>query len=55
METEPGWDQKLHEARVNLVCLEPAAPLAHRLAENTGWKESYCDPFVVIFARISPR
>jgi hypothetical protein len=47
--TDPGWSEKLDRARVQLVCIQPNAPLTFRLAENPRWRERYRDSWAVIF------
>jgi hypothetical protein len=54
VETDPGWEGKLDRARVALVCIQPQAPLAFRLAEHPGWREVYRDDFAVLFERVRP-
>jgi hypothetical protein len=53
LQTGPGWQAKLDRAGVRLVCIQPEAPLADRLAEVTGWREVYRSPYAVIFVRSS--
>jgi glycosyltransferase involved in cell wall biosynthesis len=43
--TEPGWDHKLDQARVQLICVQCNAPLTFRLAEQSKvWQERYRAP-----------
>jgi hypothetical protein len=51
LKTDPGWEEKLDRAGVELVCVESGAPLTHRLAEKRGWRELYRDRYAVIFSR----
>lgn len=51
LETHPGWEEKLDRAGVDLICVQPAAPLSYRLAEGGRWREAYRDEFAVIFVR----
>jgi hypothetical protein len=51
-DAEPGWEEKLE--KVDLVCIESEAPLAHRLAERPEvWQkdEGYQGKDAVIFER----
>jgi hypothetical protein len=45
--TDPGWQEKL--ARVDLIAMNPEAPLSHRLAESGSWRECYRDRYAVLF------
>jgi hypothetical protein len=49
--TDPGWNEKLDRARVQLICIQPDAPLTFRLAESLLWRERYRDGWAVIFER----
>ena len=51
LETNPGWQEQLDRAGVDLVCVQPDAPLTYRLAEGGRWRETYRDKFAVIFVR----
>ena len=51
LDTDPGWSEKLDQAEVELICIQPKAPLTFRLAENPAWRESYRDTWAVIFER----
>jgi hypothetical protein len=51
LETHPGWEEKLDRAGVDLICVQPAAPLSYRLAEGGRWRVAYRDEFAVIFVR----
>jgi hypothetical protein len=53
VETQPGWQEKLDRDGVELVCIQPDAPLTYRLAESPRWKEVYRDDYAVIFERPS--
>lgn len=44
---EPGWKDKLFG--VDLVALQPDAPLTRQLAEAGAWRELYRDDWAVIF------
>jgi hypothetical protein len=50
-DAEPGWEKKLADAGVQLVCIEASTPLARELASNAGWRERYRDKQAVIFER----
>jgi hypothetical protein len=54
LQTNPGWDRKLDQAHVQLICIQPEAPLTYRLAERSAWREIYRDPYAVIFERACP-
>ncbi len=49
--TDPCWDDKLERANVQLICIQPNAPLTFRLAESPLWQELYRDTWAVIFER----
>jgi hypothetical protein len=52
LRAEPGWEQKLDAARVELICVESGAPLTTRLGGSRRWKERYRDDYAVIFERV---
>jgi hypothetical protein len=54
LEARPGWEEKLNGAGVDVVCVEPGAALADRLAEGGRWREAFRDDFAVIFVRRGP-
>jgi hypothetical protein len=54
LQTEPGWQDKFDRDGVELVCIQPGAPLAFRLGESPRWQERYRDAFAVIFEQLSP-
>ncbi len=45
------WYEPLERYGVRLVLVEPSAPLAARLAEDTTWKKMYADNQAVIFEK----
>lgn len=47
----PGWQAKLDADRVEVVVLRPAAELVRHLRQEPGWRQTYADPFAVIFER----
>jgi len=49
--TDPGWNEKLDRAGVQLICIQPQAPLTFRLSESPTWRERYRDAWAVIFER----
>jgi hypothetical protein len=49
--TDPGWNEKLDRARVQLICIQANAPLTFRLTESAAWRERYRDAWAVIFER----
>jgi hypothetical protein len=49
--TDPGWNERLDRAKVQLVCIQPNAPLTFRLAKSASWHEIYRDSWAVIFER----
>ena len=49
--TEPGWQQRLREADIQLVAIHPQTPLAYRLSESNAWKSLHRDEYAVIFER----
>jgi hypothetical protein len=51
LRAERGWQGRLDQARVSLVCIPPTVPLALRLAETDGWRQVYGDTFADIFSR----
>jgi hypothetical protein len=51
LNTDPGWQEKLDRAGVELICVESGAPLAYRLTESPGWAERYRDHYAIIFER----
>jgi hypothetical protein len=51
LEAEPGWQKKLDQANVSLVCVPPDAPLAYRLGDSPGWRQVYLDRYAVILQR----
>ncbi len=53
LETDPGWNDKLDRAGVQLICIQANAPLTFRLAESRSWRERYRDSWAVIFERRS--
>jgi hypothetical protein len=53
--THPGWGEKLDRGRVELVCIQPDAPLTFRLAEDARWRERYRDEWAVIFERTAAK
>jgi hypothetical protein len=50
-DAEPGWEKKLADAGVQLVCIEASTPLERELTRNAGWQERYRDKHAVIFER----
>jgi hypothetical protein len=54
LKTEPGWDEALDRANVDLICIESGAALTYRLAESQRWRERYRDHYAVIFERRRP-
>jgi hypothetical protein len=52
LRTDAGWNVKLAQAGVQLICIQPNAPLAFRLSERADWRERYRDDWAVIFERI---
>ncbi len=54
MEGRPGWEQTFAEYGVELVCIPVNAPLAYQLQTHQGWKETYRDPYAVLFERKRP-
>jgi hypothetical protein len=52
VEAEPGWQDRL--AGVDVIALQPDAPLTLRLAAAAAWREVYRDPFAVLFERPGP-
>jgi hypothetical protein len=53
LNTEPGWNEKLDRAHVQLICLQVNAPLTFRLTERSAlWREHYRDAWAVIFERV---
>ncbi len=48
VDAAPGWQD--HLAGVDLVAIQPEAPVASRLVEG-GWREVYRDPYAVVFER----
>jgi hypothetical protein len=51
LNTDPGWEEKLDRAGVDLICIESGAALTYRLAESRKWRERYRDHYAVIFER----
>jgi hypothetical protein len=47
--TDPGWQDQL--GGVDIVGIQPDAPLTFRLAESAAWREVYRDPWAVLFER----
>ncbi len=54
LKTDPGWEEALDRAGVDLICIESGAALTYRLTESKRWKERYRDTFAVIFERRVP-
>jgi hypothetical protein len=52
--TQPGWEHKLEQANVQLICIQRESPLTYRLQDSATWREIYRDPYAVIFERFSP-
>jgi hypothetical protein len=50
---DPGWKEVLEEWSIQLVLLEPGAPLALALACD-GWKELFADGQAVVLAKPQP-
>jgi hypothetical protein len=55
LQTAPGWEEKLCAAGVDLVCIQPGAPLTFRLAESPHWRERDRGPSTVVFERVPAR
>jgi hypothetical protein len=51
LEARDGWRQRLDRDHVDIVCVEPDAPLVGRLVEDGGWRELYRDDYAVILER----
>ena len=45
------WRAPLDRYNVRVVLIEPTAPLAARLAQDTAWKKAYADSQAVVFER----
>jgi hypothetical protein len=54
LRADPGWEAILDKAGVELVCVQPNAPLVRRLGERPGWREVFRDSFAVILEKIPP-
>jgi hypothetical protein len=48
---EAGWADKLVAQDVRLVLVEPHAPLARYLEQDSQWKKAYADELAVIYER----
>ncbi len=46
---EDGWDEVLEEFMIELVLVEPGAPLAQTLETNPDWSMTYEDEAAVVF------
>jgi hypothetical protein len=50
----PGWDERLDEAGINVVLVEPPSPLAKLLAVREDWQQAYADDVASLFVRVEP-
>ncbi len=48
---QPGWEEKLDEAGINLVLVESSSPLAQVLSLTDGWTQDYADDVASVFVR----
>ncbi len=51
---ETDWRAPLDRYHVQLVLVEPDAPLAARLGQDGAWKRVYADSQAVLYRRVSP-
>jgi hypothetical protein len=52
--TEPGWNDQLDRAGVQLICVQSNAPVTFRLTDQPSlWRERYRDAWAVIFERVT--
>jgi hypothetical protein len=52
LRADPGWERVLDDAGVELVCVQPNAPLVSRLAERPSWREVFRDSYAVVLKKI---
>lgn len=53
---EPGWEKKLDEADVEIIALQPDAPVVALLKKDLFWGRPYENAHAIIFARaLTPR
>jgi len=48
---QPGWEKKLDDQNVEMVLIDPSAPLANALRQSLLWEPVFEDANSVIFMR----